>query len=255
MVRLILVLIVVTCLITGWSCSNSSTQIRFGTYRQYTSDHYADLEIFKDHKFIFNDMRSGSCFLWTKYGGNWTINRDTLIFTWQTHWEKNPVHISRSINRSSKEINLTFKYEDNEPIQNMQVCYTCVLWGNSDCFYTDENGTLSLPQSKTTDYKGKYCTDVNQLFFSKNDISGFTSEEKQTSDNVFTILVERKLKSVYVTETRKFLIVKNNLIFVDSSNKSWYGNWGNFKFLTKKEREVSEKEESRPVQVKELITP
>jgi hypothetical protein len=255
MVRFILALTIITCLITGWSCSNSSPQIKFGTYRQYTSYHYADLEILKGHKFIFNDMRWGSCFAWTKYEGNWTMNKDTLIFTWQTHWEENPVHISSSIDRSSKEINLTFKYEDNEPIQNVQVCYTCVLWGNPDCFYTDEKGTLRLPQSKTTDYKDKYCTGVNQLFFIKDDISGVTSEEKQTSDNVFTILVERKLKSVYVTETRKFLIAKHNLIFLDSNNKSWYDNWGNFKFLTKEERELSEKEESRPVQVKELITP
>ena len=247
MVRQILALTVITCLITGWSCSNSSTQIKFGTYRQYTSDHYADLEILKDHKFILNDMRTDSCFLRAKYTGDWTINKDTLIFTWQTHREENPVHISSSIDQSSKEINLTFKYEDNEPIQNVQVCYTCVLWGNSDCFYTDEKGTLRLPPNKAAYHKDKYCTDVNQLFFTKNDISGFTSEEKQTSDNVFTILVERKLKSVYVTETRKFLIAKHNLIFLDSNNKSWYDNWGNFKFLTNEERSSNEKEESHSV--------
>jgi hypothetical protein len=122
-----------------------------------------------------------------------------------------------------------------------------VLWGNSDCFYTDEKGTLVLPQNKAADHKDKYCTDVNQLFFTKNDISGFTSEEKQTSDNVFTILVERKLKSVYVTETRKFLIAKHNLIFLDSNNKSWYDNWGNFKFLKNEKRTSNEKEESRSV--------
>lgn len=254
MARLNLILTIMVCLTTGFSCSNSSPQIKFGTYRQYTSYHYADLEIRKDQKFIFNDMRSGSCFAWTKYEGNWTINKDTLIFTWQTHWEENPVHISSSIDRSSKEINLTFKYEDNEPIQNMQVCYTCVLWGNHDCFYTDEKGTLRLPQSKATDYKDKYCTDVNQLFFTKDGISGVTSEEKQTSDNVFTILVERKLKSVYATETRKFLIAKRNLIFLDSNNKSWYDNWGNFKFLTKEELELREKEDTL-IQVKKLITP
>ena len=123
MVRLILALTVMTCLIMGWSCSNPSPQIKFGTYRQYTSYHYADLEILKGHKFVFNDMRSGSCFAWTKYEGNWTMNKDTLIFTWQTHWEENPVHISSSIDRSSKETNLTFKYEDNEPIKNVEVCY------------------------------------------------------------------------------------------------------------------------------------
>ena len=248
-------LTIMVCLTTGFSCSNSTHQIKLGTYRQYTSDHYADLQILKNHKFIFNDMRSGSCFTWTKYEGSWTMDKDTLIFTWQTQWEENPVHISSSIDRSSKEINLTFKYEDNEPIQNVQVCYTCVLWGNSDCFYTDKKGTLRLPQTRATDDKDKYCTDVNQLFFRKEGISGVTSEEKQTSDNVFTILVERKLKSVYVTETRKFLIAKHNLIFLDSNNKSWYDNWGNFKFLTNEERELREKEESRPVQVKELFTP
>lgn len=247
MIRLIPTLTIITFMMTGLSCLNSSSQIKFGSYRQYTKHHYGDLEIFNDHKFLFDDMRSGSCFAWSKYEGDWTMQKDTLILSWQTSWEEYPVHISSSIDQLDKGISLTFKYEDNKPIQNVKVYSLCEFTADSKYYYTNKEGKVNIPLKQSANNEDKYCTNQNQVGFEiKGGAKGITAYEQYgNSDNVFTIMVEKKLRSFQAIETRKFLIVKNNLISLDSRNKSYYDNWGNFKFLTKKQKGLDD----QPVKV------
>ena len=51
--------------------------------------------------------------------------------------------------------------------------------------------------------------------------------------NVLTVIIKRKPKTTYKTETKKYLFTGDTLIDIDP--KEFYNyNWGNFKFSTEK---------------------
>jgi hypothetical protein len=248
---------ITACLTIRLCCSTPSNQVKFGAYTHDDSLQYSDLEIFKNHKFVFDDMRSESCWLWMKYEGNWTLKKDTLIFTWQSLEEEYPIQESSSIDRFSKKITLTFKYEDNEPISNVKICYLCELSQSPKYSYTDKNGKVNFSQNKVLDHKNEFCTETQrQLYFDiKDGPKGIIPHEEQSEENnVYNMVVKRNPKSYYVTEVRKFLLSNDKLICLDSNKKDRFRYWGNFKFLTKEERELREKEDTS-IQVKKLITP
>lgn len=224
-------------ILTFTICSNTFGQVKLGTYRQGDTMQYADLKIFPNHKFSFYDTRYSSCWLWSKYEGNWTVNKDTLVFSWQSFWEEDAIQEEKSIDRAGETISLIFKYDDGEPIPNVKVCYSCDWLQNCTYSYTDNNGKVSLPRERLTDYQGTLCTDtVRRLTYEiKSKFIEFSSSRQQdTASNVFVITVKKHRKSGRVTERRKFLITNDRLVYIDADEQNLFKNWGNFSFLTKK---------------------
>lgn len=165
------------------------------------------------------------------------MNKDTLVFSWQSFWEEDAVQIEKSTAQLEKGISLTFKYDDGAPIPNVKVCYSCDWLQDCKYFYTDNDGKVSLQRQGLTDYNGRLCTDtVRRLAYEiKTKFIKFsTSGQQDTASNNFAITVKKHRKSGIVTETRKFLIKSDQLVYIDADEKNIFRNWGNFVFLTKK---------------------
>jgi hypothetical protein len=75
-------------------------QIKIGSYAQPNGNDFVYLNILPSHKFNFYDTRHGSCWLWNKYEGQWTYQKDTL--TLKFNWKY--LIVEDSINFTSKDV-------------------------------------------------------------------------------------------------------------------------------------------------------
>jgi hypothetical protein len=215
-------------------------QIKFGTYSQLDSSIYADLKLDSDKKFDFYDTRDSSCWGWSHTGGNWELNKDTIIFSWQSTWTENSDSIISSRDLNNKNVELTFLYDNGKPISNVKVSLSCLFDNNEKKYLTDAKGKVTIPQRRSLGSNKKMCPGSERMlwFDVKNSIIKLSSNTSldyyaDSLDNILTVVIKRDPKTTYKTETKKYLIKDNTLIDIDP--KEFYNyNWGDFKFSTTK---------------------
>ena len=193
---------------------------------------YADLKLYPNKTFEFYDTRNGSCWLWMNYKGNWKTVKDTIVFYWSYVWTEDADTVIKSVDTKSQNITLTFLYDDGEPIQNVETCYTCDFTGDCEKYYSDKNGKVIIPQIAITNSKKSICTNnERRLYYGmKTKYIEFTSNGVQdTLTTDFKIVIKKKRKSKIITETKKYLISDNKLTDIDYKENSLL-NWGDFKF-------------------------
>jgi hypothetical protein len=227
----------ITTIILLLFCQNLFGQIKFGTYSQLDTFVYADLKIYSNNKFNFYDTRNGSCWVWTHTLGNWELNKDTVIFSWQSSWTESSDSIISSRDLKNKDVEITFVYNDGVPIPNVEVSLSCLFENNPRKYHTDKSGKVTIIQKETTKPGTKMCIGSERMLYFdiKKKLSASTSLDyyADSLDNVFKIIVKRSPKTTYQIETKKYLIKNNTLIDVDQ--KEFYNyNWGDFKFSTEK---------------------
>src|SRR5262249_51198305 len=81
-------------------------QIKFCTYAQLDTSQYADLKLYADKKFDFYDTRNGSCWLWTKYKGDWKIIKDTIVFFWSYELIETPDTVIKQTHSEDSNVTL-----------------------------------------------------------------------------------------------------------------------------------------------------
>jgi len=213
-------------------------QIRLGTYSQIDRSLYADLQLLPDNKFDFYDTRNGSCFLWGHITGKWKLNKDTIIFSWQSTSTESSDSIISSRGPRNKNVQVNFIYDNGTPIPNVQVSLSCLFDNDTKKYLTDVNGKVTIPQKQNFDKK--MCPNSERMlwFDVKNKIVKLSSNTSldyyaDTLANVLTVVIKRNPKTTYKAETKKYLIKESTLIDIDP--KEFYNyNWGDFKFSTEK---------------------
>jgi hypothetical protein len=193
---------------------------------------YADLKLYPNKTFEFYDTRNGSCWLWMNYKGNWKTVKDTIFFYWSYVWTENADTVIKSVDTKSQNITLTFLYDDGEPIQNVETCYTCEFTGDCEKYYSDKNGKVIIPKIAITNSKKSICTNnERRLYYGmKTKYIEFTSNGVQdTLTTDIKIVIKKKRKSKIITETKKYLISDSKLTDINYKENSLL-NWGDFKF-------------------------
>ncbi len=221
-------------------CQNLFGQIKFGTYSQLDTSVYADLKLYSDNKFDFYDTRDGSCFVWASTLGNWKLNKDTIIFSWQSTSTESSDSIISSKDFKNKNVEIAFFYDNGIPIPNVEVSLSCLFDNQPKKYKTGKNGKVTIPQKETIEPDKKMCVGSERMLYFdiKNKtvkLSANTSLDyyADSLDNVFKIIIKRNPKTTYNIETKKYLIRDNTLSDIDP--KEFYNyNWGDFKFLTEK---------------------
>lgn len=191
--------------------------------------------MYKDNKFDFYDTRDGSCWVWTHTTGKWKVNKDTIIFSWQSTWTESSDSIISNKDPNSKNVEVTFLYDDGIPISNVQVSLSCLFDSDPKKYLTDANGKVTIPQKQSSDKKMCPKSERMLWFDVKNKLSANTSLDyyADTLANVLTVVIKRNPKTTYKSETKKYLLKDNTLIDIDP--KEFYNyNWGDFKFSSEK---------------------
>ena len=198
------------------------------------------MELYSNNKFNFYDTRNGSCYLWAHTIGKWKLNKDTIIFSWQSTTTENSDSIISSRDLKNKDVTVTFLYDNGKPISNVKVSLSCLFDNNEKKYLTDAKGKVTIPQKQNLDFDKKMCPNSERMlwFDVKNSIIEFSSNTSldyyaDSLANVLTVIIKRKPKTTYKTETKKYLFTGDTLIDIDP--KEFYNyNWGNFKFSTEK---------------------
>ena len=213
-------------------CQNLFGQIKFGTYSQLDTSFYADLKLYSDQKFDFYDTRDSSCWGWSRTIGKWKLNKDTIIFSWQSTWTENSDSIIFKTDSKSKNIKVQFLYDNGQPVPNVKTSLSCLFENNSKYYYSDINGKAVLPRRVCSEHDRMFYYEVKNKTIklsSNKSIDYFTD----SLSNSFTIIIKRKPKSGTTQEIKKYLVQENTLIDIDL--KEYYNqNWGDFKYNSEK---------------------
>ena len=214
-------------------------QVKFGTYTQLDTTFYADLKLYSDKKFDFYDTRDGSCWVWTHYIGKWKLNKDTIIFSWQSIWTESSDSIISSLDSRNENLQLKFIYDDGKPIPNVKASLSC-SFENNIYYYTDITGIVTIPKKTSESSDKRMCApyDRKLSYDIKNEVIKLSSNTSldyyaDSLDNTFTIIIKKKPKSSTQTITKKYLLNGDALLDIDRKEFFNY-NWGDFKFTTTK---------------------
>ncbi|HEV8270001.1 MAG TPA: hypothetical protein VGQ04_01780 [Chitinophagaceae bacterium] len=203
-----------------------------GTYTSVDSARYIDLNIFAKNKFSISDFRGNNSSYWQTYDGSWLIINDTISLTLKFFSRDNPVDEMVFQDTTSENIFFNFKYDDGEPIENVQVY--CAYGSRKECeeskqYKSDDKGNVSIPKMNlvhnTRAIENKYSLlyKINSPYINFESIGGYTTKE-----NKFIITVKKKVEERHFTNVGRFILKGQKLISIENNQENIFAQFGDF---------------------------